>query len=57
MADLTLLDSLSDIAASDWDAVAAPEQADGRPMDPFTTHRFLSALEASKSTGGSSGER
>jgi uncharacterized protein len=55
MADLTLLDSLSDIAASDWDAVAAPEQADGRPLDPFTTHRFLSALEASKSTGGSSG--
>ncbi|HEY6919369.1 MAG TPA: peptidogalycan biosysnthesis protein, partial [Tabrizicola sp.] len=55
MADLTLVDSLSDIAAADWDAVAAPEQANGRPVDPFTTHRFLSALEVSKSTGAGSG--
>jgi len=55
MADLTLLDSLTAIAASDWDAVAAPEQADGRPIDPFTTHRFLSALESSGSTGAGTG--
>ncbi|MFN3281768.1 MAG: GNAT family N-acetyltransferase [Tabrizicola sp.] len=55
MADLTLHDSLSEIAASDWDAVAAPEQADGRPRDPFTTHRFLAALEASGSTGPGTG--
>ena len=55
MADLTLLDSLSDIAAADWDAVAAPEQAEGRPIDPFTTHRFLSALEDSGSTGTGTG--
>jgi uncharacterized protein len=55
MADLTLHDSLSEIAAADWDAIAAPEQAVGRPIDPFTTHRFLSALEASGSTGAGSG--
>jgi hypothetical protein len=55
MADLTLLDSLTDIAAPDWDALAAPEQASGRPIDPFTTHRFLSALETSGSTGTGTG--
>jgi predicted N-acyltransferase len=55
MADLTLHDSLSDISAAEWDAVAAPEQADGRPVDPFTTHRFLAALETSGSTGAGSG--
>jgi hypothetical protein len=55
MPDLTLHDSLSEIAAPDWDAVAAPEQADGRPLDPFTTHRFLMALEGSGSTGTGTG--
>jgi predicted N-acyltransferase len=55
MADLTLVDSLTEIAAPDWDAVAAPEQATGRPIDPFTTHRFLAALETSGSTGTGTG--
>jgi len=55
MADLTLHDSIADISAADWDAVAAPEQAAGRPTDPFTTHRFLAALEDSRSTGAGSG--
>ncbi|MEF3048700.1 GNAT family N-acetyltransferase [Pseudotabrizicola sp. L79] len=55
MPDLILRDSLADIAAPDWDALAAPEQATGRPHDPFTTHRFLSALEASGSTGTGTG--
>jgi len=55
MADLTLHDSLAEIDAAEWDAVAAPEQADGRPIDPFTTHRFLSALETSGSTGAGTG--
>ncbi len=55
MADLTLHDNLSEIAAPDWDAVAAPEQATGRPLDPFTTHRFLTALEGSRSTGTGTG--
>ncbi len=44
------------IAATDWDRCAAPETADdGRPLDPFTTHRFLKALEDSGSVGGRSG--
>jgi len=55
MADLTLHDTIAEIAATDWDAVAAPEQAEGRPLDPFTTHRFLAALEKSGSTGAGSG--
>lgn len=55
MADLTLHQTLSEIDAAEWDAVAAPEQADGRPLDPFTTHRFLAALEDSRSTGAGSG--
>jgi predicted N-acyltransferase len=55
MADLTLHETLAEIEAQDWDAIAAPEQAAGRPLDPFTTHRFLSALEASGSTGTGSG--
>ena len=55
MADLILHDSLADIPAAEWDALAAPEQADGRPVDPFTTHRFLSALDRSGSTGKGSG--
>jgi uncharacterized protein len=55
MADLTLHESLTEIPAEAWDAVAAPEQANGRPLDPFTTHRFLSALETSGSTGAGTG--
>jgi predicted N-acyltransferase len=55
MPDQTLHETLAEIAAPDWDAVAAPEQSGGRPLDPFTTHRFLSALEASGSTGSGSG--
>jgi predicted N-acyltransferase len=55
MADLTLKETLAEIEAPNWDAVAAPEQASGRPLDPFTTHRFLSALEVSGSTGSGSG--
>ncbi len=55
MTDIKLHDSLTDIPAGDWDAVAAPEQATGRPTDPFTTHRFLSALDRSGSTGTGTG--
>lgn len=55
MPDLTLHDSLSEIPAADWDAVACPEAATGRPTGPFTTHRFLMALESSGSTGKGSG--
>ncbi len=48
--------SLSSIAARDWDACACPEASDGvRSIDPFTTHRFLLALEKSGSVGGRTG--
>ena len=54
--EITALASLSDIPARDWDACACPEAAEGgRPRDPFTTHRFLSALERSGSVGPGSG--
>lgn len=54
--DATLHDSILDIPAADWDALACPEARDGtRPLDPFTTHRFLAALERSASTGKGSG--
>ena len=49
----TLLTGMADIAAAEWDALACPES--GRPIDPFTTHRFLTALEASHSTGKGTG--
>nr|WP_243730877.1 GNAT family N-acetyltransferase [Rubellimicrobium sp. CFH 75288] len=48
--------SVAEIPAADWDACAAPETADGgRPLDPFTTHRFLLALEESGSVGPGTG--
>ena len=54
--EIEVLTSLSQIAAADWDACACPEAADGgRPFDPFTTHRFLSALEQSRSVGTGTG--
>jgi len=43
---------IAEIDAAEWDACACPEAADGgRPLDPFTTHRFLRALERSGSVG------
>ncbi|MDO8882448.1 GNAT family N-acetyltransferase [Pseudotabrizicola sp.] len=55
MTEITLHQSLSEIDATQWDAVAAPEQASGRPVDPFTTYRFLQALDSSGSTGTGTG--
>lgn len=54
--EVQVLGSLGQIAAAEWDACACPEAADGtRPSDPFTTHRFLKALEDSRSTGPGTG--
>jgi len=54
--EIDVLTSLAQIAPGDWDSCACPEAADGgRPFDPFTTHRFLSALEDSKSVGPGTG--
>ena len=47
--------SINAIDPADWDACACPEATNGRPDDPFTTHRFLKALEDSKSVGPGSG--
>ncbi|OSQ53217.1 GNAT family N-acetyltransferase [Marivita geojedonensis] len=53
---ITMNGSLSQIAPADWDACACPEVADGgRADDPFTTHRFLSAFEESRSVGTGTG--
>ena len=53
--EITPLSAITDIAAADWDACACPEAATGRPTDPFTTHRFLAALESSGSVGPGTG--
>jgi uncharacterized protein len=52
MADLTLHDSMAEVAAAEWDALSPGA---GRPTDPFTTHRFLLAMDASGSTGKGTG--
>lgn len=54
--EISVLTGIAGIPASEWDACACPETTDGgRPEDPFTTHRFLQALEQSGSVGGRSG--
>ena len=54
--EIGMPDSLSRIAAEEWDACACPEAGrGGRPVDPFTTHRFLMALEDSGSVGPGTG--
>ena len=53
---VTVHGAFAEIDPADWDSVACPEVADGgRPLDPFTTFRFLAALERSRSTGTGSG--
>lgn len=51
--ELTTIGSINEIEATDWDALANPDGQ--RPLDPFTTHRFLKALEDSKSVGPRTG--
>lgn len=54
--EIRVLPEIGAIPAADWDACAAPEATDGgRPADPFTTHRFLAALEESGSVGAGTG--
>ena len=52
MADLTLLNGMAEVAAADWDGLTL---GPGRPLDPFTTHRFLGALDVSGCTGKGTG--
>jgi len=51
--EITILNQISDIAADEWNACAGPTS--GRSIDPFTTHRFLLALENSGSVGAGTG--
>ncbi len=51
---IELLDRIADIPAADWDALAGTAPG-ARPRDPFTTHRFLKALEDSGSVGPGTG--
>ncbi|WP_339951343.1 GNAT family N-acetyltransferase [uncultured Albimonas sp.] len=54
--EITALTSIDEIDAQDWDRCADPEGAPGRPPEnPFLTHRFLKALEDSRSVGRGSG--
>ena len=53
--EVAALGNIGEADATDWDACACPESATGRPTDPFTTHRFLKALEDSGSVGRESG--
>ena len=55
-----LLPSIADVDSAEWDACANPvfqneDEAAGERFNPFVTHAFLHALEASGSTGGRSG--
>ena len=53
---IKIVETLLSVNENDWDACAASEEIDGgRPVDPFTTYRFLRALEDSGSVGNSSG--
>jgi predicted N-acyltransferase len=54
--EVQLLSGVDQIDPMEWDRCACPECADGGPpFDPFTTHRFLSALERSGSVGTGTG--
>ena len=53
--EITLHETVAAIGRDDWDACACPEATGGRPVDPFTTYRFLSALEESRSVGRGTG--
>ena len=54
--EIRLIGGIAEIGQADWDACACPEAVGGAPPnDPFTTYRFLSALEESGSVGPCTG--
>lgn len=54
--EIRLMGGIAEIGQADWDACACPEAIDGSPPnDPFTTYRFLEALEESGSVGPGTG--
>ncbi|MHA1529925.1 MAG: GNAT family N-acetyltransferase [Alphaproteobacteria bacterium] len=54
LVEIRVLPGIDRIDADDWDACAAPE-AGARALSPFTTHRFLRALEQSGSAAADTG--
>lgn len=50
--EINILQGMSEIDAVAWDSCACPNDV---TLDPFTTHRFLDALEQSGSVGGNTG--
>ena len=52
--EFSVIDSIHRIDPAEWDALAG-DDAGARPRDPFTTHRFLAALEHSGSVGAGTG--
>ncbi len=48
---IEVLSDMSQITAPEWDGMFDTGSGGGRAVDPFTTHRFLTALERSGSTG------
>ncbi len=52
--EITAHASIAEINPQDWDACANPDAGEV-PFDPFTTHRFLKALEDSGCVGPGSG--
>ncbi|MBQ0801498.1 MAG: N-acetyltransferase [Sulfitobacter litoralis] len=54
--EIRIASGIAQIGQDAWDACACSEvAAGGRPADPFTTYRFLSALEESGSVGPGTG--
>src|SRR5262245_47211372 len=49
---ITVLPSMADIGAADWDACANPDPA---IHNPFVSHAFLNALEEAKTVGRRTG--
>ena len=52
---IIFLKSINEIRDEDWDACTSSKNLASKPIDIFSTHRFLLALEASKSVGENSG--
>jgi len=56
LVEIRVLPGIDRIDADDWDACTAPEAgAAARALSPFTTHRFLLALEQSGSAAADTG--
>jgi predicted N-acyltransferase len=53
--EISIAQSIADIGQVEWDACACPYEDKTRPIDPFTTYRFLTALEESGSVGQGTG--